>query len=85
MPTVAALHDKVVVWAAGGSRTLAGVGQVRPAGVEADTTNVIVPTKPNLVIVIVEVPEDPTICVAGLTAPALIVKSGFTVRGTVVV
>jgi hypothetical protein len=60
------------------------VVQVRPAGVDADTVKVIVPTKPNLVIVSVEVLELPTMNDTGLGAPAVTVKSGLTVRVIVI-
>jgi hypothetical protein len=64
---------------------------VRPAGAEAETVNVTVPVKPPLgVIVIVDVPLVVARTEAGVTALAVIVKSGpgtvtatFTVRDSV--
>ena len=57
--------------------TCVGVGQVRPAGVEAETVNVTVPVKPLVgVIVIVDVPVLVAKIEAGVTAPAEIEKSG---------
>ncbi len=54
--------------------TLAGSVQDSPAG--AFAVKVTTPVKPlTAVTVIVEVPADPAFIVAGLTAPALIVKS----------
>jgi hypothetical protein len=56
--------------------TLAGRVHVRPAGVETDVVRVTVPVRPfRAVTVIVDVPEAPASIVAGLTAPAAIVKS----------
>jgi hypothetical protein len=56
--------------------TLAGVVQVKPAGVEAETVKVTVPVRPlTAVTVIVEVPDAPARICVGLTAPAAIVKS----------
>ncbi len=56
--------------------TLAGNVHVKPAGVEAETESVTTPVKPlRAVTVIVEVPEEPALMVAGLTAPADTVKS----------
>jgi hypothetical protein len=49
---------------------------VRPAGVDEETVKPTVPVKPlTAVTVIVEVPEEPASIWAGLTAPAVIVKS----------
>ena len=50
--------------------------QVSPAGVEADTARLTVPVRPlRAVTVTVEVPDEPASIVAGLTAPAAMVKS----------
>ena len=52
---------------------------VRPAGVDAETVRLTVPVNPfNAVTVIVDVPEPPARIWAGVTAPALIVKSTTT-------
>jgi len=73
---VAALQLNVAVCRVGPKVTLAGMLQVRPAGVEVDTDRLTVPVSPfRAVTVIVEVPEEPTRICVGLTAPAAIVKS----------
>jgi hypothetical protein len=56
--------------------TLAGVTHVSPAGLEADTVNVMVPRKLfSAVRETVDVPDAPAKICVGLTAPADIVKS----------
>ena len=56
---------------------------VKPAGVEAETVRLTVPVKPlTAVTVIVEVPEAPGKSWVGLTAPAVIWKSGCGVKVT---
>jgi hypothetical protein len=75
-PAVAALHDSVAVCGEVPNVTLAGRVHDRPAGVETDVVRPTVPVKPfRAVTVIVEVPGEPARIVAGLTAPAAIVKS----------
>ena len=57
--------------------TLVGVTHVKPAGVEAETANVMVPVNPVVpaVSVIVDDPDAPARIWAGLTEPAAIEKS----------
>jgi hypothetical protein len=70
----------------GGSVRLARAGQFKPEGVEADTDSVTVPVKPfTAVTVIVEVPEAPARIWLGVTALALIRKSGPGVTRTLTV
>ncbi len=70
------MQDRVAVWGEVPKVTLAGRVQVRPAGAEADTDRVTVPVSPfRAVTVIVEVPGEPALMVAGLTAPAAMLKS----------
>jgi hypothetical protein len=71
-----AVQDRVAVCGEVPKVTLAGRVHDRPAGVDADVVRPTVPVKPfRAVTVIVEVPEEPARIVAGLTAPATIVKS----------
>ncbi len=56
---------------------------VRPVtGVAVDPANVMLPVKPRLPNVIVDVAEPPAAIVLGLAAPAAMVKSGVTVTVT---
>ncbi len=57
---------------------------VRPVtGVAVEAANDMLPVKPRLFKVIVEVAEPPAAIVLGLAAPAVMVKSGVTVTETV--
>ncbi len=57
---------------------------VKPVtGVAVDAAREILPVKPRLPNVIVDVAEPPATNVAGVAAPALMVKSGVTVIETV--
>ena len=70
------MQDKVEVIGELTMVTLAGVVQVRPAGVEDETAKSTVPVKPFTgVTVIVEVPDAPERICDGETAPAETVKS----------
>ncbi len=58
--------------------------KVRPVtGVAVEPARVMLPVKPRLPRVIVDVAEPPATNVAGVAAPALMVKSGVTVTETV--
>ncbi len=58
---------------------------VRPVtGVAVDAASEMLPVKPKLFNVMVDVAEPPATNVAGVAAPALMVKSGVTVTETVV-
>ncbi len=57
---------------------------MRPVtGVAVDPANVMLPVNPRLPNVIVDVAEPPATKLAGVAAPALMVKSGVTVTETV--
>ncbi len=57
---------------------------MRPVtGVTVDPARVMLPVKPRLFRVIVDVAEPPATNVAGVAAPAAMVKSGVTVTETV--
>ncbi len=57
---------------------------VRPVtGVAVDPANVMLPVKPRLPNVIVDVADPPATKLAGVAAPAVMVKSGVTVIETV--
>ncbi len=59
--------------------------KVRPVtGVAVDPARVMLPVKPRLFKVIVDVAEPPATKLAGVAAPAAMVKSGVTVTVTVV-
>ena len=74
------LHERVEVCGEVPKVTLVGDNvQVKPAGVDADTVNPTVPVRPfRAVTVIVEVPEPPARIWAGVTAPAVMLKSTTT-------
>ncbi len=60
--------------------------KVRPVtGAAVDPANVMLPVKPRLFNVMVDVAEPPATNVAGVAAPAAIVKSGVTVTVRMVV
>ena len=64
--------------------TLAGIVQVKPAGVEAETDRFTVPVNPvEVVRVIVDVPEAPARIWVGETAPAEMEKSAAETTTTV--
>ncbi len=58
--------------------------KVRPVtGVAVDPANVMLPVNPRLPNVIVDVADPPATKLAGVAAPAVMVKSGVTVIETV--
>ncbi len=58
--------------------------RVRPVtGVAVDPANVMLPVNPRLFKVIVDVADPPATKLAGVAAPAVMVKSGVTVIETV--
>ncbi len=58
--------------------------KVRPVtGVAVDPANVMLPVNPRLPNVIVDVADPPATKLAGVAAPAVMVKSGVTVTETV--
>ena len=80
MFAVPEVHDRLEVCGDRPNVTLVGDSvHVKPAGVDAETVRATVPVRPlTAVTVIVEDPDAPARIWAGVTAPALIVKSTTT-------